>query len=998
MMRIKMKNPLLDQTGGLRDEEKEKSHSQQALQRKRRPKPLASLIKGPNLIKRLQAKASQHPEWFQQQKKPPTPNRAWNKTLPATYGSIQPWISDLAKQADSRSSFNELMDTHMDFSAFIMNRIKLDTLTPELLAGPTYELMKGSCKSLVELEFFLEEVYKATTDQLDWNNPEGQRYPHNLLKPLPLIPNSRGRRVIPFDHFINNDLEYLRSGASSRKYITFVTKTKAADYGYVKWIEDLFYEFAVNRESARDVYSKRRLIAVTELQIVEWHDYKHLDWITVRRDDDKLYKFKEGDFKRLHIQDIEDMKTDKSLDRRTLCFQRLSKNVHKKHRRPMACGNLQLGVKSHQKKLNLTKPDTYHSDLKRKEAYTAYSNPRGFIYHNKDKHNRLMWIDEFHKDSHVTSTKHRRMTKPYSSHRFIANCFNASHLKMDVKHPNMVRFYRMYGNVMRRLKKSGTGDEDYYNRALLDYEAKIGVLFKLYNCWEDLKGSLKWMETEVLKFLAMSGEDSGKRYKTSGSSSFNTDFGEASINLNVDVGDDEEDEVREIRRPIGRDKTNGSMNKKGQRALGSSSTNDDALASWSPRGIGKMNVRPHPRFSEIRSEDLVEMLFFLNLDHLPLSMMVSRSLKPYRFMIHLKMQEWCLSMRLCGCILIQQVISYDFSGYLGLLTRGIIMSVHGYLNCLYPFITPLPSIHLAVIHLNGMPTIIQGIGNMIHCYAKATVSHNFLRLKEGGIYFVKNFAVKPNKDKYRIMKNDVYMLEFDGSKTIRKASIKADGFVRCLFQLQDFDGIELSNNKYLIDVVGYVTNIESTNHLKSGSKNLDFYLANHRYRLEVDVSDNTAHAVVVMFNETATALVNCSADSLMDTVVESLEDHLNLPSALSNLIDSSIKRNRDSVGSSNLDDYPNNQLQKLKRIVHDPSIITPSKPVEERKKPRMDVKDSKTEDSSDLTNATRKKGAVEPSAKKRKNWYIHSLGCTFTYIQLHHKGPKIIKLGAAAAG
>nr|GFB29917.1 hypothetical protein [Tanacetum cinerariifolium] len=38
-----------------------------------------------------------------------------------------------------------------------------------------------------------------------------------------------------------------------------------------------FYGFAVNRESARDVYSKRRIIAVTELKIVEWHNYKHLD-------------------------------------------------------------------------------------------------------------------------------------------------------------------------------------------------------------------------------------------------------------------------------------------------------------------------------------------------------------------------------------------------------------------------------------------------------------------------------------------------------------------------------------------------------------------------------------------------------------------------------------------------------------------------------------------------------------------------------------------------
>nr|GEU54315.1 hypothetical protein [Tanacetum cinerariifolium] len=129
-------------------------------------------------------------------------------------------------------------------------------------------------------------------------------------------------------------------------------------------------------ESTRDVYSKRRIIAVTELQIVEWHNYKHLDWITVCRDDDKLYKFKEGDFKRLHIQDIEDI----------IVIQRRAED-------------LQLGVESYQKKLNLIKPNSYKTDLKRKEAYTAYSNPRGFIYQNKDKHNMLMRIDELHKFS-----------------------------------------------------------------------------------------------------------------------------------------------------------------------------------------------------------------------------------------------------------------------------------------------------------------------------------------------------------------------------------------------------------------------------------------------------------------------------------------------------------------------------------------------------------------------------------------------------------------------
>ncbi|GJQ90619.1 hypothetical protein Tco_0001758 [Tanacetum coccineum] len=322
----------------------EKNQSQPVHQRKRPPRQLASQPKGPNVIKT----------------NPPTPDRDWNKTFPDAHRSVQPWLSTLAQMEDPRKSFNELIDIPLDFSAFMMNRLKVDTLILELLAGPTFELMKGSCKSLVELEYFFEEVYKATTDQLDWNNPEGQQYPHDLRKPLPLIPNSRGRHVIPFDHFINNDLAYLSGGVSSRTYTTSVTKTKAANYGHIKWIEDLVPNIMWSQVPG--IYS--RCLLQTQ---------NHC-----------CHKASNSKLTNLTVEECLDFNVSLRMFTRSIVIQRRVED-------------LQSSVESYQKKLNLTKPDTYRSNIKRREAYSAYSNPRGFIYQNKDKKNRLMRIDELHK-------------------------------------------------------------------------------------------------------------------------------------------------------------------------------------------------------------------------------------------------------------------------------------------------------------------------------------------------------------------------------------------------------------------------------------------------------------------------------------------------------------------------------------------------------------------------------------------------------------------------
>nr|GEZ21038.1 hypothetical protein [Tanacetum cinerariifolium] len=132
-------------------------------------------------------------------------------------------------------------------------------------------------------------------------------------------------------------------------------------------------------------------------------------------------------------------------------------------------------------------------------------------------------------------------------------------------------------------------------------------------------------------------------------------------------------------------------------------------------------------------------------------------------------------------------------------------------------------------------------GNAIHSSAKANVAHNFLKLKEGLVYCLKIFVLQSNKEEYRIFKDHTYMIELDGATSVRKASVKNGRFVRYPFQLIPLGSIELKDNIYLIDVAGYVTNVGRINHQKSGSRTLDFSLANGSED-EVSLSQAAVHA------------------------------------------------------------------------------------------------------------------------------------------------------------
>ncbi|GJT62559.1 hypothetical protein Tco_1006092 [Tanacetum coccineum] len=64
--------------------------------------------------------------------------------------------------------------------------------------------------------------------------------------------------------------------------------------------------------------------------------------------------------------------------------------------------DLQLGVESYQKKLNLTKSETFKPDLRNRTAYTTYPDPQRVIYEDQNNRNRLMRTDELHKFSNGT--------------------------------------------------------------------------------------------------------------------------------------------------------------------------------------------------------------------------------------------------------------------------------------------------------------------------------------------------------------------------------------------------------------------------------------------------------------------------------------------------------------------------------------------------------------------------------------------------------------------
>nr|GEX18814.1 hypothetical protein [Tanacetum cinerariifolium] len=142
---------------------------------------------------------------------------------------------DKAAPTQDSLTFDELMATPIDFSKFSMNCLKIDKITKVNLVAPVCNLLKWTCKSSFKLKYNMDQCFNALTNKLDWTNPEGDKCPYDVSKPLPLK-GSPGHITVPADYFFNDDL--ITTGNSRKKYTVSIIKTKATKYD-LKFIEDM---------------------------------------------------------------------------------------------------------------------------------------------------------------------------------------------------------------------------------------------------------------------------------------------------------------------------------------------------------------------------------------------------------------------------------------------------------------------------------------------------------------------------------------------------------------------------------------------------------------------------------------------------------------------------------------------------------------------------------------------------------------------------------------
>ncbi|GJZ52748.1 hypothetical protein Tco_0607633 [Tanacetum coccineum] len=240
-----------------------------------------------------------NPEWFKKPPRPPTLDPEWNKRQVILDQPAQPWFNQMVYASKDPLTFNDLMATQIDFFN-------------------------------IELEYNFQECFNALINKIDWNNPEGDRYPFDLSKPLPL------------------------QGPQAILGVKNVSVKKLHGYGDLEEI--------VVKRSDQQLYK-----------------FKECDFINLHLNDieDMLLLAVQHKLFHLDVNVIVDFIVALRMFIRSLILKRRVED-------------LQLSVESYQKKLNITRPQKTFLEMEFKEPYTPSYDPPGIIYEDLNKQKRVL--------------------------------------------------------------------------------------------------------------------------------------------------------------------------------------------------------------------------------------------------------------------------------------------------------------------------------------------------------------------------------------------------------------------------------------------------------------------------------------------------------------------------------------------------------------------------------------------------------------------------------
>nr|GEV60571.1 hypothetical protein [Tanacetum cinerariifolium] len=218
------------------------------------------------------------------------------------------YVAELKKD-HLQNQVTALVDDHLDIrmgatreefmnflSASLTDRItkQVRNQLPQILPNKVSNFTPPVIKTKI-----IECLNQALLENLDWDNLEGDDYPFDLSKPLPLI-TLGNRQSVPVEFFINNDLKYLQGGISTMTYTTSTTKTKAAQYD-LPGIEDMvlniwslvkvaYDKYAHYQEYRHGVLAKEKMVQIRK-EKSSFHDQGHQQAAKGKDDDEEFRKF-----------------------------------------------------------------------------------------------------------------------------------------------------------------------------------------------------------------------------------------------------------------------------------------------------------------------------------------------------------------------------------------------------------------------------------------------------------------------------------------------------------------------------------------------------------------------------------------------------------------------------------------------------------------------------------------------------------------------------------